>query len=62
MSSTTDSRDFDARPYSPDERRVADYLQQIMPDIGTGDDPVGFLISSHTALMDRLAHRNDTND
>jgi Protein of unknown function (DUF551) len=40
-------RDFDTKPYTPDERRVCEYLQQIVPDIGCGDDPVGFIIASH---------------
>lgn len=38
-------------PYSEDEQRVADYLSRLTPEIGTGADPVGFLMASHAALV-----------
>jgi hypothetical protein len=42
-----------------DERaRVIAYLREIMPDVGAGEDPVGFLIASHAALADRIATMN----
>jgi len=46
-------RDLNSCPYSRDEQRVCAYLREIMPDIGCGDDPVGFLIASHHALVER---------
>ncbi len=36
--------------YDHQEQRVCDYLQTLMPDIGCGDDPIGFLIASHAML------------
>ena len=48
---TPSMRDLATRPYSDGERRVCDYLQKLMPDIGCGDDPIGFLIASHAAIM-----------
>lgn len=37
--------------YSADERRVSDYIQGITEGlIGSGDDPIGFLIASHASL------------
>ena len=44
-------RDLDKNPYTPDEERVCEYLQKLTKNqIGCGDDPIGFLISSHAAL------------
>lgn len=44
-----------ARPYSPDEQRVCDYLQEVTDgSIGCGDDPIGFLIASHAAVVREL--------
>lgn len=43
-------------PYTEDERRVCDYLQEIIPDVGCGADPIGFLISSHR-MMREIAKR-----
>lgn len=41
-------RDIVNKPYSEDEKRVADYLTVITNgQIGAGDDPIGFLIASH---------------
>lgn len=42
-------------PYTAEENRVCDYLQKINPDIGCGNDPIGFLIASHSALRQQLA-------
>ena len=42
-------RDFEDRPYTPDEERVAKYIVELT-GIGAGDDPIGFLISSHELL------------
>jgi hypothetical protein len=40
------------RIYSRDERRVCDYLRQILKQqVGCGDDPIGFLIASHQYLL-----------
>jgi hypothetical protein len=47
-------RDLEIWPYSVEEIRVCDYLQRILPDIGCGDDPIGFLIASHEALFEEL--------
>jgi hypothetical protein len=47
-------RDFDKRPYSPDETRVAEFFSS--KGSGGGDDPIGALIASHEWLA---AERND---
>lgn len=39
--------------YQENEKRVCDYLQEIMPEIGCGDDPIGYLIASHSMLRKR---------
>lgn len=39
--------------YSPEQRRVCDYLISIMPEIGCGLDPIGFLIASHNTIRRR---------
>jgi hypothetical protein len=41
-------RDFDARGYSPDEERVAEWFFE--KGVGGGDDPIGAMIASHEAL------------
>lgn len=46
----TTTRDFETHPYSADEERIAAYLRDLLPDVGAGDDPIGFLIASHGAL------------
>ena len=52
-------RDIEERPYTEDERRVCDFLQKLAPDIGCGDDPIGFLMASYTMLVqERKAQRN----
>jgi len=44
--------DDQQREYSPDEKRVSDYIQSLTDGaIGSGDDPIGFLIASHSALL-----------
>jgi hypothetical protein len=50
----TPERDFESRPYTPDEQRVVGYLAELVPEIGAGDDPIGFLIASHAALSQDL--------
>lgn len=52
-SNSLGDRDPDMDPYRPDERRVVEYLLEIAPDIGAGDDPIGFLIASHRVLSAR---------
>ncbi len=42
------ARDLDARPYSPDEARVARFFAET--GIGGGDDPIGFILASHAEL------------
>lgn len=45
-------RDFDANPYTPEEKRVAEYIaQQTGGAVGAGDDPIGFLLASHQFTM-----------
>lgn len=44
----------DGGAYTPDQRRVCDYLIEIMPNVGCGLDVVGFLIASHAALQDKI--------
>lgn len=47
----TNDRDFDANPYSPDERRVAEFLFEA--GAGGGDDPIGFILASHRLMADQ---------
>jgi hypothetical protein len=44
-------RNFDERPYTPDEQRVADWLSVRCPNIGTGNDPIGFLLASFGLVL-----------
>ena len=45
-------RNFDVSPYTPEEQRVCDYLQEITDgSVGCGDDPIGFLIASHSMMV-----------
>jgi len=37
--------------YSKDEQRVVEYLAKVIPDVGAGGDPIGFLIASHNSLV-----------
>lgn len=43
-------RNLDEKPYSPEEAKVAQYLEELA-GLGGGDDPVGFLILSHHELV-----------
>lgn len=53
-----DPRDFDKQPYSKEEMRVVEYLQSVAPDVGAGDDPIGFILAAHNYLMrERRAQR-----
>lgn len=52
-------RDFEAHPYDAQERRVAAFLTKTAPDIGTGDDPIGFLLASYAYTINQ---RNDLRD
>lgn len=40
--------------YNKEQKKVCEYLQLIAPDIGCGDDPVGFLLASHAELGRRM--------
>lgn len=44
------NRDFDKNPYSPDEERVAKWLDD-KAGVGGGEDPIGFLIASYAYIM-----------
>lgn len=42
-------------PYDENEKRVSDYIQLITNGvIGSGDDPIGFLIASHHSILNEL--------
>jgi hypothetical protein len=43
-------RDMEAKPYSPDEMRVAQWLSK--KGVGGGDDPIGFLMVSYDWLIE----------
>ena len=43
-------RDFDKRPYSPDEARVAAFLAE--RGVGGGDDPIGFILVSYALVIE----------
>jgi hypothetical protein len=50
-------RDFEEKPYSSDEQRVAKWLSE--KGVGGGDDPVGYLMVAHDYLVgerNRLIH------
>jgi hypothetical protein len=41
------------KPYDYNEERACDYIQQLTKGVvGCGDDPVGFLIASHAAIVE----------
>lgn len=44
-------RSLDKQPYTVDEMRVCRFLQKMAPDVGCGDDPIGFLIASYGMLI-----------
>lgn len=46
-----ESRDYFRNPYTDAEMRVVEYLHLVAPDIGGGDDPLGFIIASHKYLL-----------
>lgn len=48
-------RDIEQNPYTPDELRVVDFLQTLAPDIGAGDDPIGFLLACYSRLTQERA-------
>jgi hypothetical protein len=48
-------RDWEKYPYTKDEQKVCDYLQEICPDVGCGSDPINFLIASHASLRYQLS-------
>ena len=39
-------------PYSPDEQRVVDWLRKNVPDIGAGNDPIGFLLAGYDMVQE----------
>jgi hypothetical protein len=50
-------RDFEKNPYTPDEQRVSDYIQEVVLGlIGSGDDPIGWLIT-HTRVLRDIVKR-----
>ena len=53
----TNTRDMEARPYSPDELRVVEYINKISGrNIGAWDDPIGFILAAHAmAIRDLLS-------
>jgi hypothetical protein len=49
-----EERDFEADPYSEQEKRVADYLVNLTAgQVGAGDDPIGFLMASHGYIIEQ---------
>ena len=44
-------RDFDKKPYSPDEAQVAKWLVD-RGGFGGGDDPIGFLLTSYEYVVE----------
>ena len=50
MPSGRNERNFETRPYSLDELRVVKWLQNRVPDIGGGDDPIGFMLASYELM------------
>lgn len=47
MTDEAKAANLEPREYSAEEKRVGTYLNEIAPDVGWGDDPLGFLIASH---------------
>ena len=51
MAFTPNMRDTETNPYSPDEARVAKFLVELSGgNVGAGDDPIGFLMSSYAYM------------
>lgn len=51
MATISQERDFAANPYSPDEERAAAYMRRLLPNVGTGDDPIGFVLASWEQMV-----------
>jgi hypothetical protein len=47
----SEMRDMEKNPYSADEKRVAEYVVKLT-GVGAGNDPIGFLLASHAALLE----------
>jgi hypothetical protein len=47
----SEMRDMEKNPYSADEKRVAEYVVKLT-GVGAGNDPIGFLMASHAALVE----------
>jgi hypothetical protein len=47
------TKGLDGWEYTPDEKRVVNYLAEVLPSAGSGADPIGFLIASHAAVSMR---------
>lgn len=47
-----EDRDLHEKPYTPDEKRVADYITGLTDGaVGAGSDPITFLIASHGYIV-----------
>lgn len=49
MNQKMTERDLDRNPYTPDERRVVNFLWD--RGMGGGDDPIGFLLASYQYVV-----------
>jgi hypothetical protein len=58
MTQKTSDRDMATHPYSPDEERVATWLNDLT-GVGGGDDPIGFIMCS---LQYSVSQRNKFRD
>ena len=48
-------RDFQKSPYSPDERRIVDWIvERTSGAVGGGDDPIGFILASYALVIQEL--------
>lgn len=47
--------------YTPDQARVAEYIVKLT-GVGGGDDPIGFLIASHSALSQERSLKSRVTD
>lgn len=52
-------RDLDENPYTKDEQRVVAWLVGRSPEIGGGDDPIGFLLASYEYVHAELVRLRD---
>lgn len=51
------------KEYSSDEERVSDYIQEITNNqVGSGNDPIGFLIASHKHFVSECKLLRQSND